>query len=74
MEARLMRAIGHGSAATPTLFSLVDEYEKSEEQQPVVEEVAPRKSGFAEILDAVPDRSRGPGVRLPLPWARLPGT
>jgi len=47
-------AIGHGSAATPTLFTLVDEYEKSEEQQPVVEEVAPRKSGFAEILMQFP--------------------
>jgi hypothetical protein len=47
-------AIGHSSAATPSLFTLVDEYQRSEEQQPVVEEVAPRKSGFAEILMQFP--------------------
>jgi len=47
-------AIGHSDAATPSLFTLVDEYQKSEEQQPVVEEVSPRKSGFAEILMQFP--------------------
>lgn len=47
-------AIGLSSEATPSLFTLVDEYQKSEEQQPVVEEVAPRKSGFAEILMQFP--------------------
>jgi len=46
-------AIGHGSAATPTLFTLVEEDVQSEEQ-PVVEEVSPRKSGFAEILMQFP--------------------
>jgi len=46
-------AIGHGSAATPTLFSLVEE-DVQPEEQPVVEEVSPRKSGFAEILMQFP--------------------
>ena len=46
-------AIGHGIAATPTLFTLVEEDVQSEEQ-PVVEEVSPRKSGFAEILMQFP--------------------
>jgi len=46
-------AIGHGSAATPTLFTLVEE-DVQPEEQPVFEEVAPRKSGFAEILMQFP--------------------
>ena len=46
-------AIGHGSAATPTLFTLVEE-DVQPEEQPVVEEVSPRKSGFAEILMQFP--------------------
>ena len=46
-------AYGHGSADTPTLFSLVEEDIQPEEQQ-VVEEVSPRKSGLAEILMQFP--------------------
>ena len=46
-------AIRHSSAATLTLFSLVDEDEQPEEQ-PVVEEVSTRKSGLAEILMQFP--------------------
>ena len=46
-------AIGYGSAATPTLFSLVEEDVQLEEQ-PVVEEVSPRKGGLAEILIQFP--------------------
>ena len=46
-------AIGHGGAATPTLFTLVEDDEKPEEQA-VVEEVSPRKSGLADILMQFP--------------------
>jgi len=46
-------AIGHGSAATPTLFTLVDEDEQTD-KQPVVEEVSTRRNGFAEILVQFP--------------------
>ena len=46
-------AIGYGSAATPTLFSLVEE-DVQPEEQPVVEEVSPRKGGLAEILIQFP--------------------
>ena len=46
-------AIRHSSAATLTLFGLVDEDEQPEEQ-PVVEEVSTRRSGLAEILMQFP--------------------
>ena len=46
-------AISHGSAATPTLFNLVEEDEQTDEQ-PVVEAVTTRKSGLAEILMQFP--------------------
>jgi len=45
--------IGHSSAGTPTLFTLVDEDEQTEEQ-PVVEEVSTAKSGFGKILVQFP--------------------
>jgi hypothetical protein len=46
-------AVGRDSAATPTLFGLVQENERRVEQ-PVVEEVATRKSGTSEILMQYP--------------------
>ena len=46
-------AISHGSAATPTLFSLVEEDEQPEEQ-PRVEEISTRRNGLAEILMQFP--------------------
>jgi len=46
-------AIGHGSAVTPTLFTLVEEGQHMEEQ-PLVKEVIPRKSALAEILMQFP--------------------
>ena len=46
-------AIGYGSAVTPTLFTLVEEGQHIEEQ-PLVEEVLPRKSALAEILMQFP--------------------
>jgi len=46
-------AIRHSSAATLTLFGLVDEDEQPEEQ-PVVEEVSTRRSGLAEMLMQFP--------------------
>jgi len=42
-------AIGHGSAVTPTLFTLVEEVQHMEEQ-PLVKEVIPRKNALIEIL------------------------
>ena len=46
-------ALGHSSAATPTLFTLIEEDQQPEER-PVVEEVSTRKSGLAEILMQFP--------------------
>lgn len=46
-------AIGHSSETTPTLFTLVDEDEQTD-KQPMVEEVATRRNGFAEILVQFP--------------------
>jgi hypothetical protein len=46
-------AISHGSAATPTLFSFVEEDEQSKEQ-PVAEEISTRRNGLAEILMQFP--------------------
>jgi hypothetical protein len=46
-------AIGHGSAVTPTLFTMVEEGQHIEEQ-PLDEEVLPRKSALAEILMQFP--------------------
>ena len=46
-------AIGHGSAVNPTLFTLVEEGQHIEEQ-PLDEEVLPRKSRLAEILMQFP--------------------
>ena len=47
-------AIGHSSASIPTLFTLVDEDEQTEEQL-VVEEVSTCRSGLAEDPAALPD-------------------
>jgi len=46
-------AIGHGSAVTPTLFTLIEEGPDMEEQL-LVKEVLPRKSALAEILMQFP--------------------
>jgi hypothetical protein len=46
-------AIGHGSAVTPTLFTLIEEGPDMEEQS-LVKEVLPRKSALAEILMQFP--------------------
>lgn len=45
--------VGHGSVVIPTLFTLVEEGQ-SVEEQPLVEEVSPRKSALAEILMQFP--------------------
>ena len=49
----IMRQSVMASAATPTLFTLVEEGQHIEEQ-PLVEEVLPRKSALAEILMQFP--------------------
>jgi len=46
-------ALGHGSAVTPTLFTLVEEGQHIEEL-PLVNELIPRKSALAEILMQFP--------------------
>jgi hypothetical protein len=46
-------AIGHSSATTPNLFTLVEELQYSE-QQPLVEEVLHRKGALAESLTHFP--------------------
>jgi hypothetical protein len=46
-------AVGQGGAVTPSLFGLVEENDRRAEQ-PVVEEVSPRRSGPAEILMRYP--------------------
>jgi hypothetical protein len=46
-------AISHGSAVTPTLFTLVEEDQYIEEQS-LVEEILPRKSALTEVLMQFP--------------------
>ena len=45
--------IGHGNMVTPTLFTLVEE-DQAIEEQPLVEQVLPRKSALAEMLIQFP--------------------